>query len=153
MASVKKPASESAIKDSNLVYTAGVQGAGMRLDPITVVPTNVSFANVECLEMPGPATNIWGYFTNYPPGFLNHSPSTNWIQLNGFNAWADIADFQNHLSPWYAGGYEWDIPVRWRVVGSTNVGSLPNRLQICSIADTNGTSTVSKLGQSVTRSP
>ena len=150
---VLEPASESAVIGSTNVYPAGTQGAGMHLDPITVAPTTVSFANVEVLEVPGPATSIYGYFTNYAATNLNHVPNPNWIQLNDLNQWADEAAFSGWPSPWKAGGFTWIIPVRWRVVGSTNAASLPNRTQVFSINGTNGNSTVSKLGQSVSRSP
>ena len=120
---------------------------------ITVGPTNVSFANVEMLEVPGPASSVTGYFTNYAAANLAHHPNPDWIQLNNLNQWGDSAAFYNWGKPWYAGGYQWVIPVQWRVVGTTNVGNLPNRLQVFSINGTNGSSTVSKLGQSVTRVP
>ena len=150
---VVEPASESAVIYSNNTYSAGSQGVGMRLAPITVAPTSVSFYNVECLEVPGPATEITGYFTNYPAITLAHNPNTNWIQLTENNTWADNAAFYGYPSPWYAGSFKWIIPVQWRVVGSSNAVSLPNRTQTFSIQNTNGTSTVSKLGQSVTRTP
>jgi len=150
---VVEPASESAIISVTNTYPAGTQGAGMHLDPITVAPTDVSFANVEVLEVPGPATSITGYFTNYPATNLVHNPNTNWIQLNALNQWADEANFHHYPPPWKAGGFQWVIPVQWRVVGSTNVGSLPNRTQVFSINGTNGNSTVSKLGRSVSRTP
>ena len=69
---VLAPQSESAvIYQSNLLsypdglpIPAGIQGASMQLYPITVYPTNVSFANVQCAEEYCPATDVWGYFTN-----------------------------------------------------------------------------------------
>lgn len=151
--SVIEPANETAVIYSINTFPAGQQGVGMVLDPITVYPTNVSFQNVECLEEPGPASNITGYFTNYLPSQLYHNPNANWIPLTAWNSWADHAAFGPLPPPWAAGGFEWDIPVRWRVTGSTNAASLPNRLQTFSIAGTNGSSTVTKLGQSVTRLP
>jgi hypothetical protein len=150
---VVEPAVETAVIGVTNTYPAGKQGAGMKLDPITVGPTNVSFENVEVLEVPGPASSITGYFTNYPATNLVHQPNPNWIQLNNLNQWADSAAFWGYPKPWYQGGFQWVIPVQWRVVGTTNIGNLPNRLQVFSINGTNGSSTVSKLGQSVTRIP
>ena len=112
-----------------------------------------SFWNVECLEAPGPASNITGCFTNASPASLYHDPNTNWIALGANNDWTDHASFSNVPAPWSAGGFQWDIPVLWRVVGSTNTANLPNRLETFSMAGTNGASTVTKLGQSVTRTP
>lgn len=150
---VVEPTSEIAAKKSEDTFPAGTQGAGMFLSPITVCPTDVSFANVEILEVPGPASLITGYFTNFPASTLAHLPNTNWIQLTANNQWTDHAAFSGFPSPWYAGSFQWDIPVQWRVVGKTSIGTLPNRLQTFSIAGTNGISTVTKLGQSVPRTP
>ena len=149
---VVEPDSESATKESEDVFPAGVQGAGMVL-LITVNPTDVSFANVEMLEVPGPASNITGYFTNFPASTLFHFPDTEWGSLNAYNQWGDNASFGNFPSPWYAGSFQWNIPVQWRVVGKTSAGTVRNRLQTFSIAGTNGTSTVTKLGKPVTRTP
>ncbi len=147
---VVEPASESAIKLGDQTFPAGVQGAGMDL-LITVAPTDVSFAKVEVREVPGPATNITGYFTTHTPPA--HSPNPLWITLSANNKWEDDAHFNNWPSPWTTGGWQWNIPVRWRVVGSTSDAALPNRLQVFSINNTAGSSTVTKLGQSATRSP
>jgi hypothetical protein len=150
---VVEPAGETAVKDHEYTYPAGTQGAGMLLSPITVTPTTVSFARVEVLEVPGGATSVTGYFTNYTATNLWHHPNPSWINLNNLNQWQDTAYFSGYPAPWYAGGFTWVIPVRWRVVGSTNAASLPNRTQVFSILGTNGQSRVSKLGQSATRTP
>lgn len=147
--SVVEPASESAIKQSEDNYPAGTQGAGMWLE-ITISPTDVSFERVESQEVPGPATDITGYFiTHTPPAHV----TAGWVGIAPGNIKHDHAAFSGWPSPWSAGGFRWVIPIQWRVLGSANVGTLPNRIQTFSIADTNGTSTVTKLGQSVTRSP
>lgn len=153
---VLEPTSELAvIYQSNLLsypsgqpLPAGIQGASMELYPITVYPTNVSFYNVECQEQYCAATGIWGYFTNRAGPHARQD----WVQLLADNTWADEAGCTNYPAPWSQGGYQWIIPVKWRVVvGSTHTGSLPNRTETFSIDDTNGTTTVSKLVQSVTR--
>lgn len=149
---VVEPTSETAIIGSVDSFPPGVQGAGMQL-VITVNPTDVSLANIELLEVPGPATNVTGYFTSYAGSSLNHVPNPNWIQLSSDNKWGDHAAFSYFPAPWSAGGFEWVIPVKWRVVGSTNAASLPNRHQTFSISGASGTSSVLKLGQSVTRTP
>ena len=120
---------------------------------ITTSPTYVSFENVEVREVAGPATNIYGYFTNFPPELLAHK-SKSWAKI----APGNVTDDHPLLSgwddkPWYAGGFQWIIPIEWRVVGSPNIGTLPNEVQTFSMTDTNGTTTINKLGQSVTRSP
>lgn len=148
---VVEPTSESAVKTSEDTFSAGTQGAGMWLR-ITIAPTDVSFQWVESREVPGPATSITGYFTNYPASSLAHVPA-GWVSIAPGNTKTDHAAFSGFPPPWYAGGFEWIIPIEWRVIGKTNVGTLPNRTQTFSIAGTNGTSTVTKLGQSVTRTP
>jgi len=148
---VVEPSSESAIKTSEDVFPAGTQGAGMRLE-ITIAPTDVSFENVESQEVPGPATSITGYFTSFPADSLKHVPA-GWVQIAPGNKKFDHAAFSGFASPWSAGGFQWVIPIQWRVVGSANMGTLPNRIQTFSITNSSGTSTVSKLGQSVTRTP
>ena len=148
--SVIEPTIESAIITSENSFSAGTQGAGMMLR-ITVGSTDVSFKNVQLIEVPGPATNITGYFEIHTPPA--HSPNPSWVTLNVQNQWADHASFDSWPAPWSSGGFQWDIPVQWRVVGSSNVGTLPNRIQTFSITGADGTSTVSKLGQSVQRTP
>ncbi|MDX9794910.1 MAG: hypothetical protein RBU24_15495 [Kiritimatiellia bacterium] len=150
---VVEPESETCVRMLEETFPSGVQGAGMLLEPITVSPTDVSFARVEMMELPGPASNVTGYFTNFPSASLAHSPNPDWVQLDEVNQLTDHASFSGCPPPWSVGGFQWDIPVRWRVVGSPNVKTLPNRLQKFSINGTNGNSTVSKLGKSVTRAP
>jgi hypothetical protein len=149
---VVEPASQTGAISSVLSFPAGTQGAGMILN-VTVHPTDVSFLNVEILELPGPATNIFGYFATYPPAQLAHSPNPNWVRLSASNGLNDTASQSGHPPPWSLGGFLWDIPVRWRVVNTTTQGTLPNRVQTFQIANATGTTTVAKLGQSVTRSP
>lgn len=153
---VVEPTSESAIKSSEDSFPAGTQGAGMRLE-ITISPTDVSFENVESQEVAGPASNITGYFTTVPAVDLAHTP-TGWVQIAVGNKKYDHAAFSGILpsgSPpsWSTGGFQWVIPIEWRVVGSAHLGTLPNRMQTFAITNAAGTSTVSKLGQSVTRTP
>lgn len=134
---------------------AGDYGAGMIIIPIVIMPNTVSFNNVEVLEVPGPASNITGYFTNYPPAALSHSPNPNWTPLNVSNAWKDTAKFGPSPPPYMPpGSVEWNIPVKWRVISSSGNGkNLPNRLQRFTITGTNATVTVEKLGLSITRAP
>lgn len=154
---VVEPASETAVKDgADDTWPAGTQGAGMHLE-ITIHPDDVSFEYVESREVAGPASNITGYFTTHTPPA--HNP-TGWIRIaSGNHKWDHAAfwswppDLGNPPTQWSTGGYDWDIPIQWRVVGKTKIGTLPNRLQTHRITAANGTSTVSKLGCSATRTP
>ena len=152
---VVEPGSESATK-TDLTFPAGQQGVGMSLT-ITVAPIDVSFKNVEMLEIPGPASAILGYFTDtrFAGTDFSHHPNVSWIPLNAENKWGDTASFNGWPTRWSAGGYDWDIPVTWRVIGDSGSGNnLPhNRLQQHRIVDNTGLSTESKLGQTASRSP
>jgi hypothetical protein len=56
---------------------------------------------------------------------------------------------------WSFGGHDWDIPVRWQIEGSpVSVKSMPTTvLQRFRILDSSGTTLVTKLGASVSRTP
>lgn len=119
---------------------------------VTLHSTDVSFNRVQIREIPGSASGIYGYFTNSSAADLYHNPP-DWGQVGAENNTPDHAWWQDAEPPWYEGGFQWFIPVEWRVVGSTNAGTLPNRVQTISITDTNGTTTINKLERSVTRTP
>jgi hypothetical protein len=150
---ITEPSSETSVIGSTNTFPAGIEGAGMQLI-ITWGPTNVSFAKVQILEVPGPASSITGYFTNFPSASLSHFPNTNWVTLSSFNQTADTASVSNLPAPWYPGGFDWNIPVQWKIVNGNKTNNFPtNEIQSFRITDTNGTTTVSKLGSSVTRTP
>jgi hypothetical protein len=71
--------------------------------------------------------------------------------LDPFGDWPP--DLGTPPTQWSTGGYDWDIPIQWRVIGKTKVGTLPNELQTQRITGADGTSTESKLGCSATRTP
>lgn len=153
---VLAPTGVTMTKVSEVAYPAGAQGAGMFTD-VFFTPNNVSFYNLEILEIPGPASNVTGYFTNYTANQLRHTPSTTWfgIGLDNKLTQQDQAAFAVSLPPpWYPGGWDWIIPWNYRRVGSGGAGYLiSNVTQSFRITSTNGTSSVSKAGASVTRTP
>jgi hypothetical protein len=118
-------------------YTAGMAGCGM-LSQLTFYPTDVSFGNVEWLEDKGPASNVFGYFTNNPPftaGMLDHAPNANWVslsndnQLSGGGADEDkfARSFGNDVGgdpAWSDGGWDWNIPNRYRLNQSLPIQNL-----------------------------
>lgn len=149
---VVEPAGETATK-TDLSWPAGVQGAGMDI-VVTTTPTDVSFSNVEVLEVDKGTSNVTGYFQQPPSSALTHQPNTSWVKLNDENKWEDAAAFYSWPSPWYAGTYQWDIDVHWRVVGGSGAGKkFATRTQLHTINGNTGSSTESKLGVSATRSP
>lgn len=140
---VVEPKVENALAKVDMEFPAGTHGVGMKITPIEIGPSDVSFAAVEVKELPGPASNIWGYYTNVTRS-LAHQPTSEWIQLNKNNHWADTAWHSEDPSPWSLGGFEWDIPVKWRVKADNNYeGSFSrNRTQIMQLIGTNGAATL-----------
>jgi hypothetical protein len=128
----------------------------MKLE-ITTLPTDVSFYNVEALEINRGTRNITGFFVQFPANSLAHKPNLDWSQLNQKNQWTDTAGFDGwgSLNTWANGTYEWAIEVRWRVVGQeTGQGEfLANRTQTHTLHDNTGKSTVNKMNNSATRKP
>jgi hypothetical protein len=150
---VVEPSGEIAAKQSDKTWPSGVQGAGMYLD-VTVKPADVSFYNVEVLEVDKGTVNVSGYFTNFSSSALKHHPNPKWIQLTDENKWADHAWFYGWGAPWKQGTYQWNIDVLWRVAGSTGSGKKFNlRTQLHEIIDSTGKSQESKMSVSSTRSP
>ncbi|MGO8926990.1 MAG: hypothetical protein ACLQU3_08895 [Limisphaerales bacterium] len=134
-----------------------IAGAWMHLN-VVIGPTNVSFYNVQVFEVGQAATNVQGYFTANWPGPHDSTDGANvWHPVSYDNLVDAAANFDicrywgNVLPPpWPPGGsFTWPIPALWRVgTGPTN--SLPWSDQNFSLG-ANGTMTITKYGQSVTR--
>jgi hypothetical protein len=165
---VVEPTGESAEKEKDLSLsdlsslsdtgiTAQQQGVGMLLR-ITLLPDDVSFQNLEIKELSGPASNENGYFEKYKGGVRYHT-AEDWLPVEPGNQYGDTAAFftwpkimvERNLQ-WIPGSYEWDIPLRWRAPNKTE-RTLPNRLQKHEITANNGSSTVTKLLRSASRTP
>ena len=139
--------------------TVGNAGAGMHLKPIVVAPTDVSFYNVQLLEVGRDATNVTGYFTTHaPPSHIGHGADA-WFKLDEENQWPFFYDFINLGSadcpaPWtIAGSFTWDIPAKWKVVSRLATSSehtITGWNQIFSI-QAGGTVSIQKFGRTVTR--
>ena len=138
---------------SSKEYPPGLAGAGMYTE-ISLCPTTVSFYNVETLEMPGPASDVTGYFTNFPVSVLFHNPSPDWGDYNQSNVFQGYDDCATPPlpAPWSDGGFVWYIPWHFRVGGADNgkpFTVVDQRFVI--LAD--GTVEVRKAGASVSRVP
>jgi Bacterial TSP3 repeat len=154
---VVQPTGETATKTSDMSFAAGTQGVGMELE-ITTLPTDVSFYNVEVLEVDKGTQNVTGFFLGFPANTLAHTPNLNWIRLDQTNQWNDSAGFDGWGFPntWAYGTYEWAIEVRWRVFNKEIGGQgefLANRTQTHTLHDNTGRSTESKMNNSATRTP
>lgn len=153
---VVQPSGEQATKASENTYAAGTQGAGMVLS-ITTLPDDVSFNNVEVIEVDKGTSNVTGFFSSYSAASLQHHPTATWTRLSVTNKWSDVAFITGYgtSSTWAQGTFQWAIEVRWRVFNKeTGQGEfLANRTQVFTMHDTTGRTTITKLGQSVTRTP
>ena len=130
-------------------YAPGVVGAGMT-NLIWIAPTNVSFYRVNMMEVGLDGTNISGYFSQFTPGQLHHSTADLWIPLNPANRFRDGAYITTSNTSYSSGGFSWNIPARWQVIGSGVTNSMNGWNQIFSM-DASATVTVHKFNLSITR--
>jgi hypothetical protein len=132
--------------------TSGTANAGMMLVP-RFMPANVNFGNVEWLEVPGPPSNLTGYFAAQVAGGtnLNHVPNPNFLRIGpGLRDHAAAFGFP---PPYSAGSWDWSIPNRFRRAGTGDTGvEYVTTLQSFRM-DATGSITVSKQGASVTKAP
>jgi hypothetical protein len=133
-------------------FPAGTQGAGMKTD-VTIGPSSVSFGNCEWLEVGGPPSNITGYFATHK--HLHHHPNPKWLGWNHKNTglW-DHAWLARFPPPWTPGGFQWTIPNKWRVAKTGGNGHVFfTTHQVFKITNRKGTTTISKGGAHVSRTP
>jgi hypothetical protein len=135
------------------IGTAGAQtGFAIR-----VFPTNVSFAFLQFLELPGPPSNLSGGFTNtniYATGPTNnpnqitlyHFPNTNWLTVTDDNLMNDSVWNPTIAQPYRPGGFQWLITNCWQRIGQypeeSNFVVMPEIFTI----DSNSTVTITKFG-------
>jgi len=89
-------------------------------------PMHVSFAGIEAREEQGPATSIYGYWLRSSASTLHHWPggpgrNGEFIGLNQRNrdaGWDEVSRY-GCRGPWppEGGGFDWVIPVFYRLVG------------------------------------
>jgi|GEM_PF-1696878 len=143
---------------NTISYPVAKAGAGMYLSPVTVGPTDVSFYNVQMLEVGQGASNLTGtYFTTHPPPPHDAAHGADeWIPLDQSNHWDPRWDYArlgpvDCPSPWTAAGsFTWDIPAKWKVVGRGTEHLITGWNQVLSI-QAGGTASVQKFGHTVTR--
>ena len=84
---------------------------------------------------------------------LAHVTAGYWWTISDNNEWFDTAAAAGVQSPWSVGGFQWTIPNHYRCLGHSDSGSLyATSVQTFTIA-VDGTMTVSKVGQTTTRTP
>jgi hypothetical protein len=142
-------------------FPAGMAGAGMELR-FTYHPLTVSFGNIEVKEVSGPATNLSGYFPHASSsnGHFHNSGDTFFrVGQNNKDSAVDTASFRasGYPPPFSDGGFDWVIPNHFRTIfeGDTDGQHFTDVTQSFRIEGPPhaGRATVSKAGESETRSP
>jgi peptidoglycan hydrolase-like protein with peptidoglycan-binding domain len=79
------PTSLAMTVDSHEPIAAGTAGACMLTD-VEVHPLNVSFGRTQWFEVPGPASNVTGYYTRFPASELDHQPNPDYLPFDDNNS-------------------------------------------------------------------
>lgn len=130
----------------------GTAGACM-INRVVVHPLNVSFGRTQWFEVPGPATNITGYYNRFPTSDLKHKPNPNYLPFNDDNSGlTDHAATHREPAPYAQGTFEWVIPNRYKIDGESDAQGrfFTNTTQSFYIYS-NGTVLVTKAGTFVMR--
>lgn len=101
----------------NDAIAAGTAGACMVTD-VTVEPLNVNFGRTQWLEVPGPATNVSGYFNRFAAATIFHNPNPNYLPFDDANSGLrDHASWHAVPGPFSLGTFEWVVPNRYKIDG------------------------------------
>ena len=133
---------------------------------VTIAPTNVSFGKIQVMEVGLPATNASGWFTNeiaWTTNDISHVKhgADEWVPVLADNSWSpwvagdggrDFAGLAMLGSYWFPGGYDWNIPARWKVGNNGPTNTMPGWVQSM-LVDYNGITTINKFGWTVSRTP
>jgi hypothetical protein len=113
----------------------------------------VCFGNVQWLEVPGGPSQISGYFKKHHP--IDHHPNPDWLQWDNHNqSIYDHASLYRWPKPWFPGGFQWNIPNKYRVATTGGSGHVfMTTHQVFRITNKKGTTTITKGGARVTRTP
>jgi hypothetical protein len=150
---VLEPSSITATKVRDLTFPGGTQGAGMELRFI-YHPLTVSFGNVESKEVSGPASNVRGYYKGKEAELWHDSGDTFLpIREDNTDSAIDTASFSGEPKPWSKGGFDWVIPNKFKVSSEGGDGKQYTTVTQAFTIAADGTSSVSKAGQSTTRTP
>lgn len=136
-------------------FPPGVAGAGMLLEA-RFAPRNVSLGFIEWLENPGPASGVSGYFAGLAATGvdLSHHPNPAFVPIRLNNTFrSDHAFGSGFAAPWSAGAFRWDIPNRYRRIGSGDAGTVFTTTHQRFSITAAGVVTISKGGVSVGRAP
>ena len=103
--------------NTNDAIPAGTAGACMITD-VTVEPLSVNFGRTQWLEVPGPATNVSGYFNRFAAAAIFHNPNPNYLPFDDANSGLnDHASWHAVPGPFSFGTFEWVVPNRYKIDG------------------------------------
>ena len=131
---------------------AGTDGACMILD-VVVNPRHVNFGRTQWLEVPGPATNVTGYFNRFSAATIFHNPNPNYLPFNDNNSGLqDHAACHAVPAPFSFGTFDWLIPNRYKIDGEADSRGrfFTNTLQAFTMFP-GGTMMINKAGSTVIR--
>ena len=99
-------------------------------------------------EIPGPATNVSGYYALLPASKTAHNPRATYITISQSNTITDSAGWDNQPAPsrYNVGHMEWNIPYEFKVIGSDKTYRPFNILQTFDMMDSTGKCSVAKFG-------
>ncbi|MDH5180182.1 MAG: hypothetical protein OEZ39_17155 [Gammaproteobacteria bacterium] len=117
---VVKPNSISMRNVDSHAALVGAGGACMRTE-VTFGPSDVCLGAMQWLEVPGPATDVTGFFTKYSDATLHHDPNpdyaivddTNKMEAGPNNSDRDHCAWHSTAGPYSDGGFKWDIPNKY----------------------------------------
>jgi peptidoglycan hydrolase-like protein with peptidoglycan-binding domain len=147
------PTSLNMVVANRDAIAVGTAGACM-ITNVTVNPANVSFGRTQWLEVPGPATNVTGYFTRFSAAGLRHQPNPRYLPFDDLNTGlTDHAAMHNAPPAFSFGTFDWVIPNRYKIDGETDAQGkfFVNTTQAFTIFS-NGTVMIIKSGGFVLRS-
>ena len=137
---------------SNPPIPSGTLGASMLTD-LEVRPLNVNFGRTQWFEVPGPATNVTGYWSSYSAAQLFHRPNRNYLPFDDLNSGlVDLAQWLGGSRPFSNGTHDWVIPNRYKIDGESDSQGrfFTNTTQSFYITST-GTIMITKAGALVVR--
>lgn len=152
--SVIEPNAITGTNKREIRYSAGAQGAGMKLR-FKYHPLTVSFGNVENKEVSHAATNVNGYYLLHGmPHYHNTGDTFYGIGPNNIDSVDDTASQSGYPSPWSVGGFDWDVPNHFRVKTESGDGKKFTTVdQDFRMIDATGKTRIEKAGLSVERTP
>jgi peptidoglycan hydrolase-like protein with peptidoglycan-binding domain len=129
----------------------GTAGACM-ITNVTINPLNVNLGRTQWLEIPGPATNVSGYFNQFGAATIFHNPNPNFLPFNDNNTGlTDHASWHSVPAPFSQGTFEWVVPNHYRLDGEGGRGRLFTNTVQAFFMTPLGTMMITKAGASVIR--